>query len=103
MDKTKRKRNLIFGIIFLILLFVLTYFIIFRKIELGKVYDIIKSADWRFIFAAFSMIIVYFVLYGFFCRETLRFKGVKTGMLKGIVYGCADFYFSAITPSATGG
>ena len=103
MDNSKRRRNRIISIIFLVLLFVLTYFIIFRNIDLGKVFDIIKSADWWFIFAAFSMIFVYFLLYGFFCRETLRFKGVKSNMVKGFVYGCVDFYFSAITPSASGG
>ncbi|MBO4860115.1 MAG: flippase-like domain-containing protein [Clostridia bacterium] len=105
MDKSKRKRNLILSILFMVLLFVLTYFIIFGKedIDFGRVFDIITSADWRFVLAAFSMIFIYFILYGFFCRETLRFKGVKTNLVKGVVYGCTDFYFSAITPSATGG
>ncbi|MBO4501865.1 MAG: flippase-like domain-containing protein, partial [Clostridia bacterium] len=42
-------------------------------------------------------------LYGYFCYDTLRFKGCKIGLIKGIVYACTDFYFSAITPSATGG
>ena len=103
METIKKKRSLIISILFLLLLFVLTYFIIFKKIELGKVYEIIASANWNYVFLAFSMIFVYFLLYGFFCRDTLRFKGCDTSLLKGIVYSCTDFYFSAITPSATGG
>ena len=64
MDKSKRKRNLILSILFMVLLFVLTYFIIFGKedIDFGRVFDIITSADWRFVLAAFSMIIIYFIL-----------------------------------------
>ncbi len=103
MDKKKKKRSLIISLLFLLLLFILTYFIIFKNIDFGSVFSIIRSANIGFLLLAFSMVPVYFILYGFYCRDTVRFKGCRTNLLKGIVYACTDFYFSAITPSATGG
>ena len=103
MDKKKKKRSLLLSMLFLLLLFILTYFIIFRNIPLDSVFGIISSADIRFVCAAFLMIPLYFLIYGYFCCETLRFKGCRISILKGITYACTDFYFSAITPSATGG
>lgn len=46
---------------------------------------------------------LFVVLEGLSLRCLLRSAGQKKGRLRGMLYSAADVYFSAITPSATGG
>lgn len=99
----KRLTSILLGGVLFIVLFVVTYVIIFDKFSVNDISEIIKTADLRYLLIACTMIFIYLFAYGYFAKTVVGVKGCKVSILKSFVYACADFYYSAITPSATGG
>ena len=62
-----------------------------------------QRADKRWLGAAFVCMLGYIGFEGMAVRSILRISGYPRRHRQGILYGAADVYFSAITPSATGG
>ncbi len=63
----------------------------------------ISNADPFWFAMAIACMICYIVFEGMALLGVLKAFGYKRSINKGIVYSAADIYFSAITPSATGG
>lgn len=96
------KKALCNGGLFIIIAF-LTYKMIFSKIEINELHNLISNLDLRFLF--FGILAVLFML----CAEAFNMKR-NLSMLNEcksywqcIVYTFCGNFFSAITPSATGG
>ena len=73
-----------------------------KHFTFSYIVNFIESSDKRFLIPAFFLMCGYFLFEGFALARMshqLGFGGSKTG----IIYGAADVYFSAITPSASGG
>ncbi len=60
-------------------------------------------ADKRWLAVAFLCMLGYIGFEGMAVRSILRISGYPRRHRQGVLYGAADVYFSAITPSATGG
>lgn len=65
--------------------------------------DYVKSASWQWIVLAFICMAGFFVFEALALIVLAKAFGYKRGMKRGIIYSASDIYFSAITPSATGG
>lgn len=50
-----------------------------------------------------ALVILYFLLQGFYMRIILKTLNYKIPLRKGLFYSIIEFYFSGITPSSTGG
>lgn len=98
-------KNLVWTIISLCLA-VLTVFVVLQETKvfsLKEVYDeICEGKTIYFIFAIICMILFIFSE-GEAMRCILKKLSFRTTMEKGFFYASADIYFSAVTPSATGG
>ncbi|WP_343208953.1 lysylphosphatidylglycerol synthase transmembrane domain-containing protein [Anaerolentibacter hominis] len=81
----------------------LTFYVIFRNYQLGDVFQIAKSADIRLILLGVVMVFVHLVLGGRVLQLLLRSMRKKSSLMACSKYAGIEFYFSAITPSATGG
>jgi conserved hypothetical protein len=88
------------------ILAVVTIILVYKSSEGLSIKDIIAAAKgankvW------FSMAIVSSALFVWFegvaIRSILKGAGYKRGPFQGLIYSTSDIYFSAITPSATGG
>lgn len=66
-------------------------------------FDFIEKADKKWLLAAFICMLGFIWFEGFALVRIFRHFGYKTSSMDGFVYGAADVYFSAITPSASGG
>ncbi len=62
-----------------------------------------SGANPFWIFMAVACMIAYILFEGFAILTVLKAFGYKRAIHKGIIYSAADIYFSAITPSASGG
>ena len=62
-----------------------------------------RRADRFWVILAVLCMICYIVFEGLALLSVIKAFGYKRSVNKGIVYSAADIYFSAITPSATGG
>ncbi len=63
----------------------------------------ISNADPKWIVVAVACMVAYILFEGLALLTVLKAFGYKRSVNKGVIYAAADIYFSAITPSATGG
>lgn len=99
----KNKKKYIFMFVFLILIVFLTLYSIFKNDSLSSILNDISRINKVYLIIFFLMTILYFTLQGMYMKLTLKSLGNKITLKKGIFYSMIEFYFSGITPSATGG
>ena len=63
----------------------------------------VSSASWQWILLAFICMVGFIVFEAMALLVISRAFGYQNNFRRGVVYSAADIYFSAITPSATGG
>jgi hypothetical protein len=99
------KKPLIWFIVFVILV-ALTLFTIIsqsKNFSIDSFGDYIASASWQWIVLAFLGMLGFIVFEGLAILVICRAFGYRRKIRRGLVYSVTDIYFSAITPSATGG
>ena len=74
-----------------------------RNFSFATLKSFISGADKGWLLASFVCTFGFIWFEGFALVRMARHFGYKTNALDGTVYGGADVYFSAITPSASGG
>jgi uncharacterized protein (TIRG00374 family) len=102
-NQKKGAKSVILSAAFLVVLIALTYYLLFKRFDIKEIMGIIGDADLTYIVIGFAMIFVYLLCYCFFAKLLLTSRGYRVGIFQGFVYAATDFYFSAITPSASGG
>ncbi|OGO88491.1 MAG: hypothetical protein A2Y15_01645 [Clostridiales bacterium GWF2_36_10] len=106
MDKKLNKGTKKYKISFLFLLIIaaVTFCVIFREFNLNDIInEILSSSHKPYLIVACLMSIFYLMLYGKFVEIGTRAYGERISHFRSFIYGCADFFYSAITPSASGG
>ena len=97
-----KKKTILNSIIFLILIFI-TYYIIFREQDLNELLlDISKLNPFYLILAALLMVL-YFSIEAFNIKGILNALKEKINFKKALGYTLVGFFFSSITPGASGG
>ncbi len=99
----KKKSNLFLSFIFFILLIVLTFKILFNGSDVFKILNILKSVNVQFVLIGIFSMFIYLILEGINIGRTLKRLGEKTNFFKNIKYSFIGFFFSSITPAASGG
>ncbi|MBR6402696.1 MAG: flippase-like domain-containing protein [Eubacterium sp.] len=74
-----------------------------KDMSLSMLMSTIASSDKLFFIIGAIAAALYVWFEGVAIRSILKHAGFKQGIFKGLVYSTSDVYFSAITPSATGG
>ena len=103
--KPSLKKQLI-NVGFLLLLIGFTFFIIFHNndgFSLQSLGEFVRKIQWPFLLGAICCMVMNIGFKGMSIGVLSRALGYKKGSLKNYSYAAADIYFSAITPSATGG
>ncbi len=103
--KPSLKRTIVNGAILLALIG-LTFYIIFRNgdgFSLASLGEFIRKIHWPFLVGAFLCMILNIGFKGLSIRSLSKALGYHKGLRRNYTYASADIYFSAITPSATGG
>ena len=96
----------IFWAAFSPLLAMLTVWMLLKQNDSVSVRDIAQTAaraDKLWFIAAIVSTVFYIIFEGFALCSILKGAGFRPKLKNGILYSTADIYFSAITPSATGG
>ena len=96
----KMGRNLAF----FIALIAVTFYFIFKDQDLMKLWEVVKSSNLIYILVAILCMFVYFFMEAYNVRRILYVFGEKKiSIFRGIKYTLIGFFFSAITPCASGG
>ncbi len=102
----KKKSNLkmIRNLVFFILLIVLTYMFIFKDQDINELVSTIKSVDLLYVFISILLMFAVYFSESFNIKCILKSLGEKNiSIFKALKFTLICFFFSAITPAATGG
>ena len=99
----KSKKKYIFSIIFFILLIILTFYLLFSSNDISAVINSLKIIPLTHIGIGILLVLLYLIIEGIYIKVTLNSLDCKFSLWQGFLSACTEFYFSAITPSSTGG
>lgn len=91
------------SIIFMLALITLTFFLLFNKYDVKELLRLLHQVKWQLLSLGIALIFLYVIFEGLAMKIILRTFGKKVSLLNNFVYGAIDYYYCAITPSATGG
>ena len=94
------------NILFVILLFILMIVIVSnstKELNIEDLKEFLKSSDKKYLIIAFGFSILYILFEAISLFVILRKLGYKVKARNAIAYSTSDVYYSAITPSASGG
>lgn len=80
-----------------------TFYVILKGKDLGQIWSIIRNTHPLYIALGCACACIFIVSEGFNTFTLLRTVKEKTRLVQGIKYASIGFFFSAITPSSTGG
>lgn len=99
----KSKKKYIFSIAFFVILLVLTFYLLFSNNDVGSVIESLKNISYEYIVLGALLVFAYLFTESIYIKIILKSLNSKIHLWQGFVYSCIEFYFSAITPSSTGG
>ncbi|MBR6252338.1 MAG: flippase-like domain-containing protein [Clostridia bacterium] len=102
MDKGKIIKYLRNFILFALLIF-LTFWIIFKDQDGEAFLDTMKNANWTYVLIGCLCMCCFIALEAFNIGRMLKHLGEKSTFLRNVKYAMIGFFFSAITPAASGG
>ncbi len=99
------RKKLVWCAVFILLVILTVYALTAQSdnFSFGGFVAYVSKADIRWITAAFLCMVCYIMLEGLSIRYITAFLGYRKSVRRSFVYSSANLYFSAITPSATGG
>lgn len=99
----KSKKKYIFSIVFFILLLVATFYLLFSNNDINDVMASLKTIPLTHIVVAILLVLIYLIVEAVYIKITMNSLNCKFSLWQGFISACTEFYFSAITPSSTGG
>lgn len=101
--KDNKTKKMIRNIIFLIILFILTYYFIFRKIDRKGIQEALANTNIFFIIIALIVAAGNIIFEAVNLHRNLNLLKENVNFKDALKYAIVGFFFSAITPAATGG
>lgn len=98
-----KKQNIVLDVGIFIVIMAFTFWSIFRNENLADIADSVKMMSIPSLAAAVALSIFYVAGEGSMICYLLKGVGEKAKLLRCILYSFIGFFFSGITPSATGG
>lgn len=99
----ENKKKFLFNIIFLILVFGGTLYGVFHGEDLGEIVNILKTVNSLWIMAAVVCVVIFIWGESIIIYYMMHTLGIKLKKRTCFLFSSVGFFFSCITPSATGG
>lgn len=93
----------VFEVLFFLAVMALTFTAVFKGQDMGKMLDAVLKMDPLYLTAAFLLGVLFICLEGFMIWDLLSALDGKSSLLQCVSYSFVGFFYSGITPSATGG
>ncbi len=100
MKKTKKYFK---NFILFVALIVLTFYIILKDRDVTQIFSILSNVDKKFIVFAVLCMFVYIFCEAINIGRTLKVLNEKSSFFRNVKYALIGFFFSSITPAASGG
>ena len=102
-EKKPKRYKYVLSILFMLALLVATIIVLFNKYDINNVWSVLKKLNIWLILGAVALIFVYILFEGLAMKIILHALGINVSVANNFVYSAIDYYFCAVTPSATGG
>lgn len=99
----KNTKKLIRNLIIFVLLIILTFYMLLKDQDIFEIFRIIKNVKIEYIIIAILCMCVYIILEAVNMGRTLKKLGEKSSFFNNVKYSLIGFFFSSITPAASGG
>lgn len=99
----KKERKYILSIMLFLFLFFITFFYIFSKYPIQDFFSTLKACNKYYIILSIVCVIAYLMFNVLFLKKCFHPFKEKLTFKQALAYTCTEIYFSAITPSSTGG
>ena len=96
-------KTLIRNFILFIALIVLTLWVILKDQSITAITDVLKNVKITYVYIGIGCMTIYLFLEGINMRRTLRALNEKVSIMQAFKYSLIGFFFSSITPAASGG
>ncbi|MEG1164819.1 MAG: lysylphosphatidylglycerol synthase transmembrane domain-containing protein [Oscillospiraceae bacterium] len=100
--KSKVKKYIFSGI-FLIALISVTFYVIFKDNSMSEIMEILKKVSLPYVFAGIVSMLGFIFFQGIIIGMAAKYIKTKIGFRAMMDYSFVGFFYSGITPSATGG
>ncbi len=97
------RKKTVFNILFLIALFLITIYLMFSGQDLKTILEYVHQVKKRYLILGITLVVVYVCCESVIIKYLLRVVQIKWPLYRCIRYSFIGFFFSCITPSATGG
>ena len=98
-----KKKKMVLSCVFFILLIALTLYVIFSNYDINTIYNNMLLVKPIYLVGCLLLVCLYFIFQGIYMKYILHALDVETTLKKCTFYSVIEFFFSAITPSSTGG
>ena len=97
------KKKMAFNIIFMAVIFALTCYYVFKGKDIDAILKAARGADIRYLLIAVGCVVVFILGESVIIFYMMRTLGAEVRMGHCMLYSFVGFFFSCITPSASGG
>lgn len=97
------RKSKLFNFLFLLLVFALTIYYVFNGEDVGLILDTMSSAEPFWLMCGIGCVLLFIYGESAILHYLFRTLQIKTGRLVCFLYSGVGFFFSCITPSASGG
>lgn len=102
-NKIKKIKKMIRNFILFILLIILTFYIVLKDQDITQIFNLMKNVKYQYILIAVICMCIYVISEAINIRRTLKALNEKITFINSIKYALIGFFFSGITPAASGG
>lgn len=99
----KSRKRMLFNILFLVLIFSATIWVVFRGEDLGAVLDYLATARAEYVIACVACVLFFILGEAVILYYLMLVLGYKVRLSHCCLYSFVGFFYSCITPSASGG
>lgn len=101
--ETMSKKRTLYNLLFLLIVFGLTIYLVFRGKDVEEILQTAREADARYLLLSFICVILFILGESAIIFYMMRTLGASVKMSHCALYSFVGFFFSCITPSASGG
>ena len=103
MNKTMSVKEILRSSILFVGLIAITFFILFKDNSIENIMESLKNVNLIYVFLGMVCMFIFICCEGINIRRMLKLFNYDISILKGLKYSFVGFFFSSITPSASGG
>ena len=101
--KKKSNKSIFRNLIFFAVLIALTLWILLKDQNMGEIIEILRNVKLEFVAIGILCMMLYLILEAVNLGRTLKALDEKSSFFQNIKYAVIGFFFSSITPAASGG